>query len=315
MAYVPGFEYDAFISYARENNLDRWVTVFHHVLTTELTQLLGRPFCAKSVFFDEKKTLTGLDLSKTFEPAARNSAVLIPVLSPSYFASDWCNKERRAFLEKLMPGDSPAEWVTPVLIRDVPEEQIKHLFPNSTRFAFFPEDTRQPWPPRSARLASEVKRFAREVMPMFRKLRGQRKPAFLGRVPRESVLRDDYEEKLQRLGLRVEPVERFVFDDGALLKVHLRQAVLSLHFLGGAQESELKAVQFSTEVCRGTTILYRPPEVEVTSEERVWLSEFERAIDPTKQAKYSRIEDAEVLMSVLTREAATLGGRTSQIGR
>jgi hypothetical protein len=64
MAYVPGFEYDLFISYARENDGNSWISIFCEILTRELGELLGRQFSTGSVFFD-KKSYTRVIISPT----------------------------------------------------------------------------------------------------------------------------------------------------------------------------------------------------------------------------------------------------------
>ena len=47
---VPGFEYDVFISYRHNDNLDGWVTTFVHNLEKELKATLKDPV---SIYFDK----------------------------------------------------------------------------------------------------------------------------------------------------------------------------------------------------------------------------------------------------------------------
>ena len=41
MAYVPGFHYDVFISYARRSDMAKWVTLFKEDLERQLASTLG----------------------------------------------------------------------------------------------------------------------------------------------------------------------------------------------------------------------------------------------------------------------------------
>jgi hypothetical protein len=100
MAYVPGVKNDLFISYAHVDNErgshdTRWVSEFVRGFTVDVRQRLGGPKDFM-VFFDESNLQAYHRLPILLENA-RQSAVFIMVLSPSYVSHDWTMKELREF--------------------------------------------------------------------------------------------------------------------------------------------------------------------------------------------------------------------------
>src|SRR5262245_17280708 len=96
MAYVPGVKNDLFISYAHvDNERDahgiRWVSEFVRGFTVELRQRLGGPKDF-TPFFDESDLHAHHHLQVLLENA-RQSAIFVAVLSPSYVSHDWTMKE------------------------------------------------------------------------------------------------------------------------------------------------------------------------------------------------------------------------------
>src|SRR5436853_6792683 len=92
MSYVPGFERDVFISYARANDHEGWVSAFCRKLKSRLREM--EP--AVMVFEDTIDVQGNDDLSKILH-CVRNSAVLVTVMSRSYLTRPWCLDECREF--------------------------------------------------------------------------------------------------------------------------------------------------------------------------------------------------------------------------
>lgn len=105
MAYVTGYEYDVFISYAHIDNepLDAekdkgWVSVLAGHLKNFLDKGLG---CRDAAIWMDHG-LTGNDIfAQRIEEALRRCATLLVVASPSYLKSEWCARERNAFLKAV----------------------------------------------------------------------------------------------------------------------------------------------------------------------------------------------------------------------
>ena len=104
MSFVPGYEHDIFISYASVDdhppvNVEKgWVTTLVTELERVLAEELGRSGCA-SIWMDYQLGSNDA-LTPTLLSAIDRSATLLVVLSPGYMASEWCARERNAFLSK-----------------------------------------------------------------------------------------------------------------------------------------------------------------------------------------------------------------------
>src|SRR5215813_9438172 len=104
MAYLSGFEYDIFISYAHVNNQraveteDGWVTQFQKHLEVQLSQLIGKIGVLK-IWWDP--ALDGNQLfDRTLEDRVNRAAILVALTSNGYLASDYCQQELRWFVQK-----------------------------------------------------------------------------------------------------------------------------------------------------------------------------------------------------------------------
>ncbi len=103
-AYVPGFDYDVFVSYAHVDNVslsddprEGWVYTLKDNLKKLLSQKLGRAdwgdiWIDYSLPRDEP-------FPKKLSDAVQSSVTLLVVLSEGYLESDWCRQERELFLE------------------------------------------------------------------------------------------------------------------------------------------------------------------------------------------------------------------------
>lgn len=104
MGFVHPEHADIFVSYAWENDKPGpglktgWVSFFFDFLVLGLAQKLGstRDF---SIFIDRKMP-SNTRLTPELEAQVRTSALLLPILSPSYLGSDWCKLELATFLDE-----------------------------------------------------------------------------------------------------------------------------------------------------------------------------------------------------------------------
>jgi TIR domain len=100
--FQHGFEHDIFVSYTHTDDQPdggrRWVTEFMRDLEARLEIVSGH---SVGVWRDETELGAADRFNKTIAAAVRNSALLLVVLSPSYFASDYCLREREVFYEKI----------------------------------------------------------------------------------------------------------------------------------------------------------------------------------------------------------------------
>lgn len=95
------FESDIFVSYAHIDDQSLvegqkgWISSLHRALEIRLAQLLGKK---PKIWRDPK--LQGNDVfADKLEDRLDRVALLVPVLSPPYVNSDWCNRELRHFFQ------------------------------------------------------------------------------------------------------------------------------------------------------------------------------------------------------------------------
>lgn len=102
--FQHGFAHDVFISYTHEDNNEEagvcWVSLFE----TELRSRLAKVSC-QSIEIWRDNRLSGADrLEPTIDQQLVNSAVLVSIVSPSYFRSNPCTSERVKFVEWARTG-------------------------------------------------------------------------------------------------------------------------------------------------------------------------------------------------------------------
>ena len=101
VSFVPGYDWDVFISYAQVNNHEGWVSGFKLRLTEHLDERLGSTDSSK-VFFDAEGGIPGNEpLTATIREAIEKTACLIIIQSSGYIESEWCRKEREQFIEAV----------------------------------------------------------------------------------------------------------------------------------------------------------------------------------------------------------------------
>src|SRR5690349_15041573 len=103
MAFVDGYEYDFFVSYASVDNKpaspdDRgWVDVLVGTLVDELARRLGRR--EAFTFWMDKQSLRGNHEADEHIPdQVKRSALFLAILSPGYAASTFCQLELESFI-------------------------------------------------------------------------------------------------------------------------------------------------------------------------------------------------------------------------
>ena len=110
MAFVPGYSHDLFVSYAHVDDEPLfgaqrgWVTTLVNNLETVVRQKLG--FKDFTIWMDHQ--LAGNQpLTPAIMSTLGNTATLLIILSPGYLSSEWCGREREAFL-RLVQGKRDA---------------------------------------------------------------------------------------------------------------------------------------------------------------------------------------------------------------
>src|SRR5437588_26814 len=103
MPYLSRFETDLFVSYGHLDNSaatadeQRWIDRFHKDLELRVAQYLGTPVTIWRDNFLGGNT----DFPEEIKLKLQSAAALIPVVSPRYLKSDWCQRELQAFLRAV----------------------------------------------------------------------------------------------------------------------------------------------------------------------------------------------------------------------
>jgi hypothetical protein len=138
MAYVSGYDHDVFVSYAHLDDQGEraWVSTLVRHLDTEIRQRLGTKDLR--IWIDHE-----LDGNRPLTPeimqAIRRSATILLIVSPSYIASEWCARERNAFLG--FARDCVAEGrIFIVRCRDIDRQFLPPEFGDLIGFKFWTQD-------------------------------------------------------------------------------------------------------------------------------------------------------------------------------
>ncbi len=145
MAFLEGYEYDIFISYAhRDNRMVNpneagWVKQFHDYLKMDLEAALGRNV---KIWWDDRKLDGNEQFDGAIQDGVRKSAIMISLNSPSYSSSEWCLKESQLFYEKAQQEKAGlyighSSRLIHVLLRHIPFTKWPEQFEGRAGFHFY----------------------------------------------------------------------------------------------------------------------------------------------------------------------------------
>src|SRR4051812_15891026 len=106
-AYIDGYAYDIFISYAHIDNQVLfheeygWIEEFYHELNLLLTRRIGEAGAIK-IWWDNKKLDGSMEFNSYIDKSIRQSAIIICLTSPAYLKSQYCQKELQTFYDKAL---------------------------------------------------------------------------------------------------------------------------------------------------------------------------------------------------------------------
>jgi hypothetical protein len=318
MAYVPGFTYDIFLSYASDN-LEEKLGAFVADLRRLLRVELGGDFSGEhGIFFDKKElNLAPTAWKEKLRMSAASAAILVPILSPSYATSDFCAKELEWFQDNpplnWPAGDQTVYRICPMSWYPI-EPGLRDQVASDIRRA---QEQREPSPDE----------LARKLANGLRMMRRSRQTVFLGESEHET--QGKVRDELSRMGFRVEPQAPSAYSDTATVRTLLGDAKLAVHFVGNQQSQRpLDAIRDSREYCQRATVVYEVPGVDLSDEERVsleWLeadlnpAAFSSSTDAADRRTYDRISGAfknldQFLQVIRDRLEGARPASTTQIG-
>jgi hypothetical protein len=276
MPYVPGFDYDLFVSYASDDNDRGAVEEFAGVMEKHISDNLVNCFSPQEkirIYFDLERlaSKTAVNWEENLKAAASSSALFVPLLSPNYLSSDYCSKERAWFAAQSHVANgcpfSVAGWL-PIGQNPVPKEFEKaERHPAGTSWlALMPPGERM----KSAR------EFALKLRDALTTMRGAVSAVFLGPAAgRGLATRSRLRDELEKSGYRVVPEADYIYEDAEEVRAFLRAALLAIHFPGdGIDLDGLKAMEESL-LSAGKTLLIQPFGSTLSEEEADVLAEVD----------------------------------------
>jgi len=283
MTYVPGFEYDLFISYASDDMEDT-LEAFVRDVRVYLKRQLGKEFSERSVFFGRQElNITPVQWKKKLQESAKSAAILIPILTPGYATSEYCAKEWGWFRE-----NPPLDWnagteivfrVCPVRWGAIDDDLLKQL-------------------PQEMRSAQEHRTLSVEDLGVklangLRLMRRSRQTVYVGEADHNA--RDNVRHELSRMGFLVKPEVPAAYGDSKIVRTLLGESRIAVHFAGNQEGRAIEAIRWSRELCQFATIVYELPGVDLQPEERVsleWIEEDLRQAPAADSRVYDRVSGA-----------------------
>ncbi|HEV3037284.1 MAG TPA: toll/interleukin-1 receptor domain-containing protein [Candidatus Angelobacter sp.] len=279
MAYVPGFQHDLFVSYGSED-YDAQMGRFVADLRVYLARELGKLFKGESVFFDRQNlNHTPTEWKTKLEESAGSAAILVPFLSASYATSEYCAKELEWFCEN---HDRPLNWPAGT-------EKVYRICPlrwRATDEQVAPE----------VRAAQEqqsigVEDLGAKIANGLRLMRRSCQTVYVGETDNE--VRGKVRDELGRMGFRVMPDLPTAYRDSQLVRTHLSEARLAIHFVDGrAPQRAIDSIRWSREHCQRATVIYEVLGCDIKPAERLqlrWIEEDLRQATTLDQRAYDHV--------------------------
>ncbi|MFI9453379.1 TIR domain-containing protein [Amycolatopsis sp. NPDC052450] len=107
-----GYEFDVYLSYSRRGNVPVWL--FNHLLPNLRDALADEMPSAPDIFVDQNMA-AGMDWPASLERALLRSRLMVAVLSPRYFVSEWCLAEWMTMSSREREGTATEVLIIPVV--------------------------------------------------------------------------------------------------------------------------------------------------------------------------------------------------------
>jgi len=175
--YQHGYTYDLFVSYSSRNA--DWVGRFLDDLVRDVNKFASPDIF---LFFDETRLQPGFAWDGALLGSAADSALLLPVLSPRFFQSDYCQKEVNAFLNAfgLQSNVSYRSRVLPVqLLCSAPKDHSLAAFQATPFCTEGPDSIPLEFPFDSSQYGEAIRKLAVSIAQLLKSVppKGQNRPA------------------------------------------------------------------------------------------------------------------------------------------
>ena len=265
MAFVSNFKADIFISYKHSDNQTSWISEFHRRLHIRLTELLGQ----EAVIWRDKK-LGGADaFSDEILEQLRSTALFLPVVTPGYTLSEWCQKELTEFQNAAAKTGGLRVGNKLRLVKAVKTpmdcDEHRKFQGDSLGYEFYERhndsaDFRE-YHPEMAAFKDKLDSMAQEISRILRAMRSQKRQeerSSLSVYVAETTgdlksQRERIVDELKGQGYRVLPETELPDDDEGCeqaCKEAMEQGSLSIHLLGPKYKTAAN-LQYQVAAARG----------------------------------------------------------------
>ncbi|QFZ16975.1 TIR domain-containing protein [Saccharothrix syringae] len=117
---MSGYQFDLFISYARRGSVQKWLLNHFH---QKLLECLADQLAPTPKVYVDRTMPRAVHWPSNLRDALRHSKIMIQLLTPHYFQSQWCRAEWYSMLERermlgLASSGSSQGLVYPILYSD-----------------------------------------------------------------------------------------------------------------------------------------------------------------------------------------------------
>ncbi|NIM12876.1 MAG: TIR domain-containing protein [Candidatus Aminicenantes bacterium] len=326
------FEYDVFISYRHLDNKpliegqEGWISTFHDTLKTCLGQELGYD---PKIWIDEKKLKGNDEFGEEIISKLHKAKIILSVVSPGYFKSQWCMKELREFIKAAKSNVGlhigNMSRIFKVVKTYVPHEEHPDEIRGLLGYEFYSKDDsdrpRTFRPDASSRFHQEfidkVEDISFDIRDLFKDWDNRResppeKTVYLAETTsdlsekREKILRD-----LKQQGYSILPDRHlpYLLKDGNFkdpVRGYLKRCKLSIHLIGNqyglVPEGEKRSIielqnEIASEQCENNQLkrlIWMPPGLDKNN-----LDEDQKNYITALQSDASQVPGTDLLQTTL----------------
>jgi hypothetical protein len=207
MAFVPGRKHDLFVSYAHKEAA--WAAAFVKALADEFQVRTGREV---TFWQDSRKLRTGEKWTAEIEEGIRDAAAFLAVISPTYFNSPWCGRERDIALEhelEALKVSSPVESLyrfLKIIKTPGPGNAHEELLEEIHDIRFFSSSDNYELPNGSAEFTAKIRELFRHIRDLLVLMSNSGQVLYLAPGAVEmSVERGELERELKDRGFAIKP--------------------------------------------------------------------------------------------------------------
>ena len=232
MGYVPGFEYDLFVSYAHGDDRE-WISRLIDRLESELKRRLGLKV---EVWMDDDKLRKSRDFSAEIPESVKSSAIFLLFPSPTYIRSQYCIGQECKTFEAAIP-QRRTRFAAPAFQNELfalripilPIDGNEHwsLFPGLTDIAFCDESAT--FAAGTPEFEASFRRLVGELAGLLKRMRNHSRSVFLWPAFPGADLKNAHESLTAELSAQS---YRILPDRNINLPDQLREASLSVFLLG-----------------------------------------------------------------------------------